>query len=199
MELVPALHEFDNICDIRSFLHFGKQDMVSSQLSAFTESRKSFRSPLLLPDNPPNAILADDHEFDFSDVFGPLSVQLPGEVNEGNPETTGTDVSDLVYDDPVVPPFSGGNRQKIQQKIIKDKINEAPQVVKPINWKKLEARQVQPSFRPDVAGQLCTANFEKCWTDMPLVISPAASPNANEISSSRTSHTSSPLQVSFRG
>lgn len=51
---------------------------------------------------------------------------------------------------------------------------------KPINWKKLEARQIQPSFRPDVAaGKLCIANFEKKWTDMPVVISPAASPNGN--------------------
>lgn len=50
---------------------------------------------------------------------------------------------------------------------------------KPINSKKLEARQIQPSFRPEVAGKLCTANFEKKWTDMPAVISPAASPNGN--------------------
>lgn len=112
------------------------------------------------------------------------------------------------------PPFFGGNRDKIQQKIIKDKIklpafltSEAHSLLKgllqkdpsrrlgsgamafeevkrhkwfkPINWKKLEARQIQPSFRPDVAGKLCTANFEKCWTDMPVVISPAASPNGN--------------------
>lgn len=50
---------------------------------------------------------------------------------------------------------------------------------KPINWKKLEAREVQPSFRPEVAGQLCIANFEKRWTDMPLLDSPAASPKTN--------------------
>lgn len=50
---------------------------------------------------------------------------------------------------------------------------------KPINWKKLDTREIQPSFRPDVAGQHCIANFEKCWTDMPLVDSPAASPNAS--------------------
>ncbi|KAK9920213.1 hypothetical protein M0R45_028771 [Rubus argutus] len=111
------------------------------------------------------------------------------------------------------PPFTG-NRQKIQQKIVKDKIklptflsSEAHSLLKallekdtskrlgcgplgsdeikrhkwfkPINWKKLDAREIQPSFRPDVAGQHCIANFEKCWTDMPLVDSPAASPNAS--------------------
>lgn len=460
--------------------------MVSSQFSVFSDTCKTSRSPLLLPDNPPNATPADDDEFDFSDVFGPLSVQLPVDVNEGNLETTGADVGDLVYDDPVVvyrrshslvgpsscvshslkfnklslqdtedadvilecvngavveelseistdddakpldslqdelskeeqkvgledfeimkvvgqgafakvyqvrkkgtseiyamkvmrkdkimeknhaeymkaerdiltkidhpfivqlrysfqtkyrlylvldfingghlffqlynhglfredlgriyaaeivsavshlhangimhrdlkpenilldadghvvltdfglakeleengrsnslcgtveymapeivlgkghdkaadwwsvgvllfemltgqPPFSGGNRHKIQQKITKDKIklpafltSEAHSLLKgllqkdptlrlgsgimaseevkhhkwfkPINWKKLEAKQIQPSFRPEVAGNLCTANFEKCWTDMSVVISPAASPNAN--------------------
>ncbi|KAL6146350.1 PREDICTED: serine/threonine-protein kinase AtPK2/AtPK19-like [Fragaria vesca subsp. vesca] len=110
------------------------------------------------------------------------------------------------------PPFTG-NRQKIQQKIVKDKVklptfltSEAHSLLKallekdtskrlgcgplgsdeikrhkwfkPINWKKLDAREIQPSFRPDVAGHHCIANFDKCWTDMPLVDSPAASPNA---------------------
>ncbi|XP_068317934.1 serine/threonine-protein kinase AtPK2/AtPK19-like [Pyrus communis] len=110
------------------------------------------------------------------------------------------------------PPFTG-NREKIQQKIVKDKIklpsflsSEAHSLLKallqkdpskrlgsgplgsedikrhkwfkPINWKKLEARQIQPSFRPDVAGKHCIANFDKCWTDMSVVDSPAASPNA---------------------
>lgn len=110
------------------------------------------------------------------------------------------------------PPFCGGNCQKIQQKIVKDKIKlpgflssdahallkgllnkEAPKRLgcgakgieeikghkwfKPINWKKLDAREIQPSFRPDVAGKHCVANFDKRWTDMPLVDSPAGSPN----------------------
>lgn len=47
---------------------------------------------------------------------------------------------------------------------------------KPINWKKLEGREIQPSFRPEVAGKQCIANFEKRWTDMPLLDSPAATP-----------------------
>lgn len=111
------------------------------------------------------------------------------------------------------PPYTG-NREKIQQKIMKEKIklpaflsSEAHSLLKalltkeaskrlgsgptggeeikrhkwfkPINWKKLEARQIQPSFRPEVAGKHCVANFEKRWTDMPVVVSPAASPNAN--------------------
>ncbi|EXB74404.1 Serine/threonine-protein kinase [Morus notabilis] len=108
------------------------------------------------------------------------------------------------------PPFTG-SREKIQQKIVKDKIklptylsSEAHSLLKgllqkdaskrlgsgargseeikshkwfkPINWRKLEAREIQPSFRPEVAGKQCVANFEKHWTDMPLVDSPVASP-----------------------
>ncbi|KAM3737919.1 hypothetical protein ACB098_09G093300 [Castanea mollissima] len=111
------------------------------------------------------------------------------------------------------PPFTG-NREKIQQKIVKEKIklpaflsSEAHSLLKgllqkeagkrlgsgptgseeitrhkwfkPISWKRLEARQIQPSFRPEVAGKQCVANFEKRWTDMPVVVSPAASPNAS--------------------
>ncbi|KDP21855.1 hypothetical protein JCGZ_00642 [Jatropha curcas] len=112
------------------------------------------------------------------------------------------------------PPFIGGNRDKIQQKIVKDKIklpaflsSEAHSLLKgllqkdvtkrlgsgplgsdeikrhkwlkPINWKKLETREIQPSFRPEVAGKNCIANFEKRWTEMPLSDSPAASPKSN--------------------
>ncbi|XP_059668148.1 serine/threonine-protein kinase AtPK2/AtPK19-like [Cornus florida] len=114
------------------------------------------------------------------------------------------------------PPFiAGGNRAKIQQKIIKDKIklpafltSEAHSLLKgllqkdpckrlgsgptgsdeikrhkwfkPINWKKLEGREIQPSFRPEVAGQHCIANFDKRWTDMPLSDSPVSSPTSKE-------------------
>jgi ribosomal protein S6 kinase beta len=28
----------------------------------------------------------------------------------------------------------------------------------------LEARQIQPSFTPNVAGLTCIANFDECWT-----------------------------------
>ncbi|BFG36613.1 hypothetical protein CerSpe_228870 [Prunus speciosa] len=110
------------------------------------------------------------------------------------------------------PPFTG-NREKIQQKIVKEKIklpsflsSEAHSLLKgllqkdashrlgsgplgceeikrhkwfkPINWKRLDAREIQPSFRPQVSGKQCIANFDKCWTDMSVVDSPAASPNA---------------------
>ena len=51
--------------------------------------------------------------------------------------------------------------------------------LKTINWKKLEAREIQPSFRPEVAGKHCIANFDKCWTEMSLVDSPVSSPTAN--------------------
>ncbi|XP_042476669.1 serine/threonine-protein kinase AtPK2/AtPK19-like [Macadamia integrifolia] len=113
------------------------------------------------------------------------------------------------------PPFIGGNREKIQQKIIRDKIklpgflsSEAHSLLKgllqkeesrrlgsrpggseeikqhkwfkPINWKKLEERKIQPSFRPEVAGKHCIANFEEKWTNMQLLDSPAASPNTND-------------------
>jgi p70 ribosomal S6 kinase len=112
------------------------------------------------------------------------------------------------------PPFIGGNRQKIQQKIVKDKM-KLPAILssdahsllkgllqkdpskrlgngpngsddvknhkwfKPINWKKLEAREIHPNFCPEVAGKHCIANFDKRWTDMPLQDSPASSPNAS--------------------
>lgn len=51
---------------------------------------------------------------------------------------------------------------------------------KMINWKKLEARETRPSFLPEVAGKHCVANFEECWTNMPLLDSPVASPKFNE-------------------
>lgn len=51
---------------------------------------------------------------------------------------------------------------------------------KSINWKKLEARESCPSFLPEVAGKQCVANFDECWTNMPLQDSPVASPNFNE-------------------
>ncbi|KAF7816574.1 serine/threonine-protein kinase AtPK2/AtPK19-like [Senna tora] len=110
------------------------------------------------------------------------------------------------------PPFISGNRQKIQQKIIKDKIrlpaflsSEAHSLLKgkeaskrlgcgpsgsemiknhkwfkSINWKKLEAREVRPSFVPEVAGKHCVANFEDRWTNMPVLDSPVASPKSKD-------------------
>ena len=50
---------------------------------------------------------------------------------------------------------------------------------KGINWKKLEAREVKPSFKPEVSGRQCIANFDKCWTDMSVLDSPASSPSSD--------------------
>lgn len=107
------------------------------------------------------------------------------------------------------PPFSGGNRQKIQQKIVKDKVKLPPYLsseahsllkgllqkdtskrlgsdeikehrwFKSMNWKKLDAREIHPSFVPLVSDSRCTANFGEQWTAMPLVDSPAATPKSN--------------------
>ncbi|GMH16821.1 hypothetical protein Nepgr_018662 [Nepenthes gracilis] len=49
-----------------------------------------------------------------------------------------------------------------------------------INWKKLEAREVQPKFKPTVGGKDCIANFDECWTTMPADDSPAPTPTAGE-------------------
>lgn len=49
-----------------------------------------------------------------------------------------------------------------------------------INWKKLEARELHPKFKPDVSGKDCTANFDRCWTAMPADDSPAPTPTAGE-------------------
>ncbi|KAM0953825.1 putative protein kinase AGC-Pl family [Dioscorea sansibarensis] len=109
------------------------------------------------------------------------------------------------------PPFIGGNRDKVQQKIVKDKIklpaflsSEAHSLLKgllqkessrrlgsgpggsneiknhkwfkSINWRKLDAREIQPSFRPNVTDKNCIANFDERWTSMPLLDSPVSSP-----------------------
>lgn len=51
---------------------------------------------------------------------------------------------------------------------------------RPINWKKLEARELEPKFKPDVSGKDCTANFDQCWTAMPADDSPAPTPTAGD-------------------
>ncbi|KAG6488798.1 hypothetical protein ZIOFF_050049 [Zingiber officinale] len=113
------------------------------------------------------------------------------------------------------PPFISSNREKMQQKIMKEKIklpaylsSEAHSLLKgllqkeaskrlgsgptgsneikshkwfkSINWRKLENREIQPCFRPNVAGKTCIANFDKRWTSMPVLDSPVASPVAGQ-------------------
>uniref|UniRef100_A0A1J3DMK8 non-specific serine/threonine protein kinase n=2 Tax=Noccaea caerulescens TaxID=107243 RepID=A0A1J3DMK8_NOCCA len=50
---------------------------------------------------------------------------------------------------------------------------------KGMNWKKLEAREVKPSFKPEISGRQCIANFDKCWTEMSVLDSPASSPTSD--------------------
>ncbi|KAK7265741.1 hypothetical protein RJT34_33364 [Clitoria ternatea] len=49
-----------------------------------------------------------------------------------------------------------------------------------INWTKLEARELEPKFKPDVSGKDCTANFDQCWTALPADDSPAPTPKAGD-------------------
>lgn len=113
------------------------------------------------------------------------------------------------------PPYTHTNRQKLQQRIINEKVKlppflttEAHSLLKgllqkeplkrlgsgtkgsdeikshkwfrSINWKKIEARESLPKFKPDVTGKDCTANFDRCWTAMPPDDSPAPTPTAGE-------------------
>ncbi|KAJ1431720.1 Serine/threonine-protein kinase, active site [Sesbania bispinosa] len=63
---------------------------------------------------------------------------------------------------------------------------------KSVNWKKLEAREIRPSFVPEVAGKHCVANFEERWTTMPLLDSPAASPKKGDKTFKKFSFTGTP-------
>ena len=47
---------------------------------------------------------------------------------------------------------------------------------KGINWAKLEAREVQPSFRPLVNGKSCIANFDEMWTTQSVIDSAGCTP-----------------------
>ena len=51
---------------------------------------------------------------------------------------------------------------------------------KPVNWHKLDKREIQPSFKPVVYGKECVANFSEEWTNMPLIDSPASTPKSRE-------------------
>ena len=60
---------------------------------------------------------------------------------------------------------------------------------KGMNWKKLEAREVKPSFKPEISGRQCIANFDKCWTDMSVLDSPASSPSSESTANPFTNFT----------
>lgn len=63
---------------------------------------------------------------------------------------------------------------------------------KSVNWKRLEAREIRPSFVPEVAGKHCVANFEERWTSMSLLDSPADSPKKGDKSFNKFSYTGTP-------
>ncbi|XP_027332212.1 serine/threonine-protein kinase AtPK2/AtPK19-like isoform X3 [Abrus precatorius] len=64
---------------------------------------------------------------------------------------------------------------------------------KSVSWKKLEAREIRPSFVPEVDGKQCVANFEERWTTMPLLDSPAASPKKDDNTFKKFSYTATPV------
>ncbi|KAG8496745.1 hypothetical protein CXB51_007776 [Gossypium anomalum] len=103
------------------------------------------------------------------------------------------------------PPYTHANRQKLQQRIIQEKLKlppflttEAHSLLKGLLQKEPSRRlgsgpgggdeikkhkwfrEIQPKFKPDVSGKECTANFDKCWTTMPADDSPASTPTAGE-------------------
>lgn len=75
--------------------------MVSSRIP----SGKPFQSQLLFSPDPPNAVVTDHLELDFSDVFGPIAAEVPVELSLNVDEledVSASEVSELIYDDPVV-------------------------------------------------------------------------------------------------
>lgn len=80
--------------------------MVSSQLSGLTKGRtcKPFDARLLFPASPLEAVLTDQVAVDFSDVFGPLPVQVSIEDSGDEPENTfsAAGLTEIVYDDPAI-------------------------------------------------------------------------------------------------
>lgn len=80
--------------------------MVSSQLSGLAQNRfcTPVQTQLLFPENPTDSVVSDQVELDFSDVFGPVSVQASKEVIYADSDlSVNVEESDeIVYDDPVV-------------------------------------------------------------------------------------------------
>ncbi|KAE8709788.1 methylesterase 17-like [Hibiscus syriacus] len=80
--------------------------MVSSELSSVNESpiHKDFQNQLLFPMRQPETHTSDNLEFDFSDVFGPASVQPSMEINTQNPKNlfVATESSEMLSDNQAV-------------------------------------------------------------------------------------------------
>lgn len=78
--------------------------MVSSRLSGLTKSQmcKPMQTPLLFSSNHTDDIASDNVELDFSDVFGPIPLQLSIEVNYDDLANSSPSEDAIVYDDPVV-------------------------------------------------------------------------------------------------
>ncbi|KAE8668508.1 Serine/threonine-protein kinase AtPK2/AtPK19 [Hibiscus syriacus] len=108
------------------------------------------------------------------------------------------------------PPFIGGNRKKVQEKIIKERIKlpaflsseahsilkgllqkeaskrlgsgqEGTEEIKRHKWfKSINWRKLEAREIRPIAGNHCVANFEECWTKMAVIDSPVASPTFGE-------------------
>ena len=80
--------------------------MVFSDVPGLTKTRmcKPIQNQLLFPMNPTDIVPLDHVELDFADVFGPLPVQTPSEMNPGDSgdSVSAADTNDLIYGDPVV-------------------------------------------------------------------------------------------------
>ena len=80
--------------------------MVSSQLSGLTKNpiSKPNQTQFLFSKNPTDSLVSDHVELDFSDVFGPVSVQAPIEVIHDDLDLSISveESNELVYNDPVV-------------------------------------------------------------------------------------------------
>lgn len=76
--------------------------MVSSQLTSLATAGlcKPLQSQLLFPANVPDTLNTDHLELDFSDVFGPLTVEV-NNIDSATGEPV-DELSELVYDEPAV-------------------------------------------------------------------------------------------------
>lgn len=91
------------------------------------------------------------------------------------------------------PPFLGAQAHKLLQGLLQRdearRLGAGPtgaaavqqhDFFKGLNWKRLLAKEIPAPFRPAVAGDRCTANFDEMWTSMPALDSPTSTPEAAE-------------------